>query len=59
MDKTIVNFDRVGNTTAASVPIALSEAAAAGCVQPGDLVCLVATGGGFTAGVALLRWESP
>jgi 3-oxoacyl-[acyl-carrier-protein] synthase-3 len=57
-ERTIVNFDRVGNTTAASVPIALSEAAAAGRIASGDLVCLVATGGGFTAGVALLRWES-
>jgi 3-oxoacyl-[acyl-carrier-protein] synthase-3 len=56
--KTIVNFDRVGNTTAASVPIALSEAVDHGHVKPNDLVCLVATGGGFTAGVALLRWEA-
>jgi 3-oxoacyl-[acyl-carrier-protein] synthase-3 len=56
-DKAFVNFDRVGNTTAASVPIALSEASSAGKIAPGDLVCLVATGGGFTAGVALLRWE--
>jgi 3-oxoacyl-[acyl-carrier-protein] synthase III len=56
-DKTIMNFHRVGNTTAASVPIALSEAALAGHIKPGHLVCLVATGGGFTAGVALLRWE--
>jgi 3-oxoacyl-[acyl-carrier-protein] synthase-3 len=56
-EKTIVNFDRVGNTTAASVPLALSEAVDLGFVKPGDLVCLVATGGGFTAGAALLRWE--
>lgn len=57
MSKTHCNFHRVGNTTAASVPIALSEAVAEGTIAHGDLVCLVATGGGFTAGVALLRWE--
>jgi 3-oxoacyl-[acyl-carrier-protein] synthase-3 len=56
-DKTIVNFDRVANTTAASVPIALAEAVSEGRIEPGELVCLVATGGAFTAGVALLRWE--
>jgi len=55
--KTHVNFARYGNTTAASVPLALSEARDLGLVRPGQLVLLVATGGGFTAGSALLRWE--
>lgn len=56
-EKTWINFPRVGNCTAASVPIALSEAVRAGRVKRGDLVCSVATGGGFTAGTALFRWE--
>jgi 3-oxoacyl-[acyl-carrier-protein] synthase-3 len=57
LEKTHMNFHRVGNTTAASVPIVLSESVAERKIAPGDLVCVVATGGGFTAGVALLRWE--
>jgi 3-oxoacyl-[acyl-carrier-protein] synthase III len=56
-ERTQVNFSRVGNTTAASVPLALSEAAAAGKLRRGARVLLVATGGGFTAASALLRWE--
>jgi 3-oxoacyl-[acyl-carrier-protein] synthase III len=56
-ERTHVNFARLGNTTAASVPLALAEAVAAGKVRRGARVLLVATGGGFTAGSALLRWE--
>lgn len=50
------NIQRYGNTTAASVPIALCEAWEAGKVKSGDLVCLAAFGSGFTWGAALLRW---
>ncbi|MFM9949995.1 MAG: 3-oxoacyl-ACP synthase III family protein [Saprospiraceae bacterium] len=50
------NIQRYGNTTAASIPIALCEAIEAGAVKPGDLVCLAAFGSGFTWGSALLRW---
>lgn len=50
------NIDRYGNTTAASIPIALSEAWEAGKVQAGDLVCLAAFGSGFTWASALIRW---
>jgi 3-oxoacyl-[acyl-carrier-protein] synthase III len=50
------NIQRYGNTTAASIPIALCEAYEAGAVKPGDLVCLAAFGSGFTWGAALLRW---
>ncbi len=50
------NIERFGNTTAASVPIALSEAWEKGKVKAGDLVCLAAFGSGFTWGSALLRW---
>lgn len=50
------NIQRYGNTTAASIPIALCEAYEAGAVKPGSLVCLAAFGSGFTWGAALLRW---
>ncbi len=50
------NIQRYGNTTAASVPIALCEAWESGAIQPGDLVCLAAFGSGFTWASALLRW---
>jgi len=50
------NIQRFGNTTAASIPIALCEAYEAGAVKEGDLVCLAAFGSGFTWGSALIRW---
>lgn len=50
------NIQHYGNTTAASVPIALCEAWEKGLVKPGDLVCLAAFGSGFTWASALLRW---
>jgi 3-oxoacyl-[acyl-carrier-protein] synthase III len=50
------NIQRYGNTTAASVPIALAEAWEAGKIKEGDLVCLAAFGSGFTWASALIRW---
>ena len=50
------NIQKYGNTTAASVPIALCEAWEAGKINEGDLVCLAAFGSGFTWGSALIRW---
>ncbi|MHB8077954.1 MAG: 3-oxoacyl-ACP synthase III family protein [Candidatus Krumholzibacteriia bacterium] len=50
------NIERYGNTTAASIPIALSEAVRAGRVRRGDLVLLVGFGSGFTWGANLIRW---
>ena len=50
------NIMRYGNTTAASIPIALSEAWAEGKVNPGQLICLAAFGSGFTWASALIRW---
>ncbi len=50
------NIQKYGNTTAASIPIALCEAWEAGAVKDGDLVCLAAFGSGFTWGSALIRW---
>ncbi|HVK18884.1 MAG TPA: beta-ketoacyl-ACP synthase III [Fimbriiglobus sp.] len=53
-DKVMVNLDKYGNTSAASVPIALDEAIRTGRVKPGDTVLLVAFGGGLTWSSALL-----
>jgi 3-oxoacyl-[acyl-carrier-protein] synthase-3 len=50
------NIQKYGNTTAASIPIALSETWEAGKIQEGDLVCLAAFGSGFTWGANVLRW---
>lgn len=50
------NIMRYGNTTAASIPIALSEALQEGKIKKGDLVCLAAFGSGFTWASALMRW---
>jgi len=55
-DQVYNNIQKYGNTTAASVPIALCEAWEMGKVKDGDLVCLAAFGSGFTWGSALLRW---
>ena len=55
-DQVYNNIQRYGNTTAASIPIALCEAWQEGKVKPGDLVCLAAFGSGFTWASALLRW---
>ena len=55
-EKVINNIQKYGNTTAASIPIALSEAVHDGRVKDGDLVCLAALGSGFTWGSALIRW---
>lgn len=55
-DQVYNNIDRYGNTTAASIPIALCEAWEKGKIKEGDLVCLAAFGSGFTWGSALIRW---
>ena len=58
MEKIFVNLDRYGNTSAASIPIALSEAVAAGRLKPGDVFCTVAFGGGYTSGAFVTRWDA-
>ena len=55
-DKVVITVDRHGNTSAASIPLALDVAVADGRIKRGDLVLLEAMGGGFTWGAALLRW---
>jgi len=56
-DKYFKNFSTRGNITSASVPLALSEAVDEKKIKHGDMVCLLATGGGFSAGISILRWE--
>ena len=58
MDKMFVNLDRYGNTSAASVPIALAEAVNEGRVQVGDNVTIVAFGAGFTSGAVTIEWTA-
>jgi 3-oxoacyl-[acyl-carrier-protein] synthase-3 len=55
-DKVVITVDRHGNTSAASIPLALDAARRDGRIKEGDLVMLEAIGGGFTWGSALVRW---
>jgi 3-oxoacyl-[acyl-carrier-protein] synthase-3 len=54
-EKVVVNLDRLGNTSSATIPIAFDEVVRAGRVKPGDLVVFTGFGGGFTWGSILLR----
>ncbi len=56
LEKVFQNLDRYGNTSAATIPVALHEAEVQGRIKPGDLVCCVAFGGGLTWGAAIIRW---
>ena len=58
MDRFFVNLDKYGNTSAASVPIALAEAVNSGRVAVGDAICIVAFGAGFTSAAATIRWTA-
>ena len=55
-DQVFNNIEKYGNTTAASIPIALCEAWEQGKIKEGDLICLAAFGSGYTWGSALIRW---
>ena len=56
-DRAFVNVDRYGNTSAASVPIALCEAVEMGRLKPGDRVLVAGFGGGLTWGAAVIEWS--
>jgi 3-oxoacyl-[acyl-carrier-protein] synthase-3 len=58
-DKVYVNIQRYGNTSSASIPIALDELVRAGRVKPGDRVGLAAFGGGATWGGSVVHWTAP
>jgi 3-oxoacyl-[acyl-carrier-protein] synthase-3 len=55
-DKTLINIEKFGNTTAATIPLALNDAVCSGRLKKGDLVLLASVGAGFTVGAVLLRW---
>jgi 3-oxoacyl-[acyl-carrier-protein] synthase-3 len=55
-ERFFVNLERYGNTSAASIPLALDEARSTGRIKPGDTTLLVAFGAGLTYGSALVRW---
>jgi 3-oxoacyl-[acyl-carrier-protein] synthase-3 len=57
-DKVIVNIQEYGNTSAASIPIALSEAVEAGRIQDGDVIVFVGFGGGLSWGAVTWRWAA-
>ena len=56
MEKVFLNLDRYGNTSAASIPLALSEAVEAGKIKSGDKILMVAFGGGLSWGGAVVEW---
>ena len=56
LNKVVINIDRFGNTTAATIPLALNDAVCSGRLKKGDLVLLASVGAGFTVGSVLLRW---
>jgi len=56
IESVIINIDRFGNTTAATIPLAMQTAREEGKLKKGDLVLLASVGAGFTVGAALLRW---
>ena len=58
MDRMFVNVDRYGNTSAASIPIALAEAANSGRIKVGDRIVIVAFGAGFTSGAVAIEWTA-
>ncbi len=57
IEKVVINLDKYGNTTAATIPLALADARASGRLKKNDLVLLGSVGAGFTAGSVLLRWS--
>jgi 3-oxoacyl-[acyl-carrier-protein] synthase-3 len=59
MDRFPSNLERYGNTSAASIPLALEEAWKDGKLKHGDLILIVAFGAGLTWGATLLRWHEP
>jgi 3-oxoacyl-[acyl-carrier-protein] synthase-3 len=56
MSKVLVNVDRYGNTSSASIPIAIAEGVEDGRIRPGTLILVVTFGAGFTWGAAVIRW---
>jgi 3-oxoacyl-[acyl-carrier-protein] synthase-3 len=58
-EKVVLNIDRYGNTSSASIPISLDEVVRARRIKPGDHIGFVAFGGGVTWGASVIRWTQP
>jgi 3-oxoacyl-[acyl-carrier-protein] synthase-3 len=58
-DKVVINIERFGNTTAATIPLALNDAVNDGRLKKGDTVLLASVGAGFTVGAMLMKWGLP
>ena len=56
-EKVVINIERFGNTTAATIPLALNDAVNDGRIKRGDRVLLASVGAGFTVGAMLMRWS--
>jgi 3-oxoacyl-[acyl-carrier-protein] synthase-3 len=56
MEKVVVNINKYGNTSAASIPIALDEAVKSGTIKSGDIVALAGFGGGLTWASSVMKW---
>ncbi|MDU2066439.1 MAG: beta-ketoacyl-ACP synthase III [Sporomusaceae bacterium] len=57
LDRVVINVDKYGNTSAASVPIALDEGVKSGLIKKGDVIVLVGFGGGLTWGASVIKWD--
>lgn len=57
LERVIINIDRYGNTTAATIPLAMQTAREEGRLKKGDLMLIASVGAGYTSGAGLLRWE--
>jgi len=56
-EKVVINIEKYGNTTAGTIPLALTDAVADGRLKKGNLVLVASVGAGFTVGSLLLRWS--
>ena len=56
-EKIFVNLDKYGNTSAASIPIAMDEALHNGMIKKGDIIAIVGFGAGLTSGANIIKWE--
>ncbi|MCL0081470.1 3-oxoacyl-ACP synthase, partial [Peptococcaceae bacterium] len=56
LEKIMVNVDKYGNTSAASIPLALDDALRQGRIKPGDNILMIAFGGGLTWAATIVKW---
>jgi 3-oxoacyl-[acyl-carrier-protein] synthase-3 len=56
LEKVVINLNKYGNTSAASIPLALDEGVKTGRIKEGDVIAIVGFGGGLTWGASIIRW---